>query len=65
MIKTYVCSTVENGQCLHWIEQTSLINEFAITAAQAGQISAAICASLLIGWIFGEVGGFMKTMIKR
>lgn len=63
---TYVCSTLDTQQqCVQWVEQTTIVDELAITRAQASDLSAAICAALILGWIIGEVGGLMKSLLKR
>lgn len=62
---SYVCAALEQQQCVQWVEQTSVVDELSITRAQASDLSVAICASLILGWIIGEIGSLLKTMIKR
>ncbi|OLF35461.1 hypothetical protein BTV98_13115 [Psychrobacter sp. Cmf 22.2] len=63
---TYVCSTLDTQQqCVQWVEQTTIVDELAITRAQASDLSVAICASLVLGWIIGEIGSLMKNLLKR
>lgn len=63
---TYVCSTLNTQQqCVQWVEQTTIVDELAITRAQASDLSIAICASLVLGWIIGEIGSLMKNLLKR
>lgn len=63
---SYVCATLDTQQqCIHWVEQTTIVDELSITRAQASDISVAICASLILGWIIGEVGSLMKNLLKR
>lgn len=53
--------------CKHWTvqqSQQSLLEALAITPEQAGEISLAIIASLLLGFLFGELGSFLKSMAK-
>lgn len=63
---TYVCSTLNTQQqCIQWVEQTTIVDELSITRAQASDLSVAICASLVLGWIIGEIGSLMKNLLKR
>ena len=63
---TYVCSSLDTQQqCVQWVEQTTIVDELAITRAQASDLSVAICASLVLGWIIGEIGSLMKNLLKR
>lgn len=63
---SYVCATLNTQQqCVQWVEQTSIVDELAITRAQASDLSVAICASLILGWIIGEIGSLMKNLLKR
>ena len=63
---SYVCSTLDaQQQCVQWVEQTSMVEELAITREQASEISAAICSALILAWIFGEIGSLMKSMLRR
>lgn len=65
---SYACAqldTQQHTQCLMWVEQTSIVDELSITRAQASDLSVAICASLILGWIIGEIGSLMKTMLRR
>lgn len=71
---SYVCSELETVRniyggydCKHWTvqqSQQSLLEALAITPEQAGEISLAIIASLLLGFLFGELGSFLKSMAK-
>lgn len=53
---TYVCTelaSTQTGQtCVSWAEQSSMTDSFAITQAQASQISGAILLVLAIAWGF-------------
>lgn len=70
----YVCEQLANrpniyGEyaCKHWTvqqSQQSLLETLAITPQQAGEISLAIIGSLFLGWLFGELGSFLKSMSK-
>lgn len=65
----YVCDSLKpdsNGidYCVSWVESQSLLDSLAITVPQAGQIAAAICGLLILGWIFGEIGSFLKRNMR-
>lgn len=69
---SYVCKTLAvrsdmHGEyaCQEWVEldsQSPLLDSLAITPAQAGDISLAVCSVLLIGWLFGLLGGFLLKL---
>lgn len=72
---TYVCQTLvtSNGDgvlppgvqyCQTWVESTNLLDTLAITPAQAGAITAAICTLLATGYLFGELASFIRNMGK-
>lgn len=69
---SYVCSQLESTRniyggydCKTWVEQSSFFDEIAITRSQASEITVAICSILILGWIFGEIGNLMKSLIRR
>lgn len=69
---SYVCSQLESTRniyggydCKTWVEQSSFVEQIAITRSQASEITVAICSILILGWIFGEIGNLMKSLIRR
>lgn len=69
---SYVCSQLESTRniyggydCKMWVEQSSFVEQIAITRSQASEITVAICSILVLGWIFGEIGNLMKSLIRR
>lgn len=58
----YVCVELVDSVCQQWAVQTNLLEYLAITPKQAGEISMAIITSFIIGWVFGEIGSFIKSM---
>nr|WP_314232464.1 hypothetical protein [uncultured Moraxella sp.] len=57
---TYVCQEVVNNVCQTWVENQNLLDLLAITPAQAGKITAAICSLLALGFVLGEIAGIVK-----
>ena len=57
----YVCADPVDGVCNSWVVHTCILDELAITPAQAGQISIAVVVVLVIGWSIGEIGRMIKN----
>lgn len=60
----YVCAELVENVCTTWVLYEPLHQTLAITPSQAGEISLAIMGLLVLGWIFGELGSFLKSMSK-
>lgn len=56
----YVCSQLQNidgvQTCVLWVEQVSLSDMFAITAAQAAQIGMAASLVIVVAAVFNKLG---------
>lgn len=63
----FVCKELETAtniygghDCKLWVQQPpSLTDELAITPAQAGGLSVAICSLLILGYTIGLIGNMM------
>lgn len=60
-MSTFVCSQVVNNVCQSWVENQSILDALAITPSQAGEITAAICSLLALGFVLGEIAGIVKN----
>lgn len=60
----YVCAELVKNVCVTWVLYEPWYQALAITPVQAGEISLAIMGSLVLGWMFGELGSFLKSMAK-
>lgn len=66
---TYVCNELATNPniygefaCKQWVVQENLLDTLAITPVQAGELAVAICTIMFLGWLFGEIGHFIKSM---
>lgn len=60
----YVCAELVSNQCVTWVVSSSVLDELAITGAEAAQLAAAICSVLVIGWVLGEFGALIKKLSR-
>lgn len=60
----YLCAELVNNVCTTYVLYEPWYEVLAITPRQAGEISMAIISSLIIGWVFGEMANFIKSMAK-
>lgn len=58
----YLCQTIENNQCIHWVQQSNFIYELSqLTFAEANQLIVQTALLFVNAWLWR----FLSQQAKR